>query len=91
LVVAKGIHPRKNRRGKEIAAIKNELSLKLPLLDILLLTPEECISNFKNHNPLFLDISEEGIILFDKDFINHLIKETREYISIKGIEKLDEG
>jgi HEPN domain-containing protein/predicted nucleotidyltransferase len=90
LIVAKGIHPRKNRRGKEIAAIKNELSLGLPL-DILLLTPDECISNFKNHNPLFLDISEEGIILFDKDFINPLIKETREYISIKGIEKLDEG
>lgn len=91
VIVAKGIHPRRNRRGKEIVAIKREFSGGLPL-DILLLTPDECISNFRNHNPLFLDICEEGIILFDKaNFIKSLIEETREYISIKGIEKLDDG
>jgi len=42
--------------------------VSLPL-DILLLTPEEVISNFKNHNPLFLDIAEEGIIILDKNDI----------------------
>ncbi len=91
LIIARGIHPRKNRRGKEIVSIKNEFSLGLPL-DILLLTPEECISNFKNHNPLFLDICEEGIILFDRtNFIKSLIEETREYIFVKGLERLDDG
>ncbi len=34
-------------------------------VDILLLTPDEAHHNFLNHNPLFLDIAEEGIILFD--------------------------
>ncbi|MDI6785513.1 MAG: HEPN domain-containing protein [bacterium] len=91
LIVANKIHPRKNRRGSEIATIKRIFSLGLPS-DILLLTPMECISNFKNHNPLFLDICEEGFIIFDKEnFIKSLIKETKNYISTKGIERLDNG
>lgn len=91
LIVANGIHPRKNRRSKEIAAIKRGFSLGLPL-DILLLTPDECFSNFKNHNLLFLDICEGGIILFDKEnVIKPLIEETRNYLPMRGIEKLDDG
>jgi len=65
LVVAEGINPKFHRRSHEIAQIKRyfpEISL-----DILLFTPEEVISNFKNHNPLFLDITVEGIILIDRD------------------------
>jgi hypothetical protein len=34
---------------------------KIPL-DVLLLTQEEVVSNFRNHNPLFLDIAEEGFL-----------------------------
>jgi hypothetical protein len=36
-------------------------------LDLLLLTKGEVISNFENHNPLFLDIAAEGVVIFDED------------------------
>ena len=65
LVVAEGINPKFHRRSPEIAQIKRYFP-KISL-DILLFTPEEVISNFKNHNPLFLDIAAEGIILIDRD------------------------
>jgi HEPN domain-containing protein len=91
LIVANKIHRRRNKRGKEILAIKKVLSLGLPL-DILLITPKECISNFENHNPLFLDISQEGLLLFDKDnFITSLIERVKRYISERGLERLDDG
>ena len=91
LIVASNIHPKKHKRGKEIARIKEYLSLGIPL-DILLLTAEECISNFKNHNPLFLDIAVEGVILIDEnEFLKTLIEETKEYIKKKNIEKLIDG
>lgn len=91
LVVSDEINPRRHRRGKEIATIKQHIALGDPL-DILLLTSMECISNFKNHNPLFLDIAEEGVILLDENkFLSSLIEETRKYISEKELEKLDDG
>lgn len=91
LIIANNINPKRHRRGKEIAQIKQYLSINIPM-DILLLTPQECISNFKNHNPLFLDIAVEGIILIDRDnFLSGLINETKDYILMKGLEKLDDG
>ncbi|MFN3603397.1 MAG: HEPN domain-containing protein, partial [Leptonema sp. (in: bacteria)] len=91
LVVSNQIHPKKHKRGKEIAQIKEKIPLSIPL-DILLLTSDECISNFRNHNPLFLDIAVEGIILLDNDdFLKNLMEETREYIEYRGIEKLSDG
>lgn len=82
LIIANNINPKRH---------KQYLSINLPM-DILLLTPQECISNFKNHNPLFLDIAVEGIILIDKDgFLGNLINETRDYILKKGLEKSDDG
>lgn len=91
LVVSNKINPKKHRRGKEVAQIKERLSLGIPM-DILLLTPDECISNFRNHNPLFLDIAYEGIILIDKDdFLKNLIQETKVYILRRRIEKLPDG
>lgn len=91
LIVSDAINPKKHKRGKEIANIKEWLSLGLPL-DILLLTTDECISNFRNHNPLFLDITVEGIILLDKDgFLKSLVEETITYIRQRRIEKLDDG
>jgi len=91
LIIADDIHPKKHRRGKEIADIKEWLSVDAPL-DILLLSTDECISNFRNHNPLFLDIAWEGVILLDKDnFLKCLIEETRAYITKRKIIKHDDG
>lgn len=91
LIVSTEINPKRHRRGKEIAHIKEWLSHGLPL-DILLLTPDECTSNFRNHNPLFLDIACEGILLVDKkDFLKNLIEETNTYIIHRRIEKLSDG
>lgn len=90
LVIADGINPKRHRRGTEIASIKRfflELSL-----DILLLTESEVLSNFRNHNPLFLDIAEEGIIILDyENFLHQLIAETRDYIKRRGIKRFGDG
>jgi HEPN domain-containing protein/predicted nucleotidyltransferase len=91
LMISDDINPKKHKRGREIVKIKERLSIGLPL-DILLTTSEECISNFRNHNPLFLDIALEGTILTDKDkFLRGLINETLEYIVQKKLEKLADG
>ena len=91
LIISDEINPKKHKRGREIARIKEWLSIGLSL-DILLLTTDECISNFRNHNPLFLDIAWEGIILIDKnDFLKDLIDETRDYILQRKLEKLTDG
>lgn len=91
LLVSDQVNPKRHRRGREIAIIKGAIALGLPL-DILLLTNTECISNFRNHNPLFLDIAWEGIVLLDEDdFLKGLIEETKEYILERGIKKLDDG
>ncbi|MBA7525972.1 hypothetical protein ES705_18132 [subsurface metagenome] len=90
LIIADNINPKRQRRGSEIAQIKS-LFAGTPL-DILLMTPEETISNFRNHNPLFLDIAEEGVIIIDEEnFLYNLIKETKEYIEERGIKRLKEG
>jgi predicted nucleotidyltransferase len=90
LVVAEGLHARRNRRGARAAQIKS-LFPKIPL-DILLLTREEVISNFRNHNPLFLDIAVEGLILLDpEDFLSGLMSETKNYIRTKGIRRFGDG
>ena len=91
LVVSNAVNPHKHKRGKEIASLKDWLSTGLPL-DVMLLTMDECISNFMNHNPLFLDIASEGIILIDsEDFLKNLIADTKNYIIQRGIIKLDDG
>jgi len=87
---ADGINPKRHRRGTEIASIKRfflEFSL-----DILLLTESEVLSNFRNHNPLFLDIAEEGIIILDyENFLHRLLAETRDYIKRRGIKRFGDG
>jgi len=90
LVVAENIHPKRHRRKKEMLAFKRLLPVKP--LDLLLLTPDEVISNFTNHNPLFLDIAEDGIIIIDKgNFLSDLIGETRKYIRVRGIKRIKDG
>ncbi len=91
LIISDEVNPRKQKRGREVAAIKEQLSVYVPL-DILLLTTKECLSNFRNHNPLFLDIACEGIVLLDEDdFLKSLIEETRAYISERKLRKLEDG
>jgi len=91
LVVSDEVNPRRHKRGKEIAAIKHSLALDDPV-DMLLLTTTECHSNFKNHNPLFLDIAWEGVILVDSDdFLKSLIEETKIYIYERKLKKLKDG
>ncbi len=90
LVVASDIPEKRHRRGKAIAALKQKLP-PIPL-DIILMTEEETISNFKNHNPLFLDISVEGVVLLDTgNFLAELIDEVREYIKNNNIQKIKDG
>jgi HEPN domain-containing protein/predicted nucleotidyltransferase len=90
LIVAEGINPRRQRRGEEIIAVTR--ALPWLQLDLLLLTREETVSNFENHNPLFLDIAEEGMIVLDAaDFMKQLMAKTREYVREKGIKRLRDG
>ena len=91
LLISNEINPKRQRRRKEIASIKEHLFSGYPF-DILLLTSEECISNFENHNPLFLDIASEGIILKDTEgFINKIMDDTKRYIVQKGLIKHPDG
>lgn len=90
LVVAENINPKRHRRGEEIAEIKK--CLPELVLDILLYTKEEVISNFVNHNPLFLDIAEDGRIIFDDgDFLRNMISETKDYIRQRKINRFGDG
>src|SRR3989304_4116692 len=90
LILAEGINPKWHRRGAEIAKIKRclpELSL-----DVLLHTKEEVISNFMNHNPLFLDVAEDGIIILDDgEFLHNLILQTRDYVRQRAIKRYGDG
>lgn len=90
LVVAEDIPEKLHRRAEEIVRIKHHFP-GLPL-DVLLLTPEETRSNFNNHNPLFLDIAEEGVILIDADdFLRDLVQKTKAYIRSRGIKKFHDA
>jgi len=90
LVVAEDIHPKRHRRGAEIAQIRR--CLPGLTLDVLLHTKEEVISNFLNHNPLFLDVAEDGkIILDDGEFLQNLISQTKYYVRQREIKRFGDG
>ncbi|MBF0556551.1 MAG: HEPN domain-containing protein [Nitrospirae bacterium] len=91
LLISDEIDIKRHKRGKEAASITQCLCIDLPF-DILLLTSDECLSNFRNHNPLFSDIAYEGRILIDEDdFLIKLMEETKVYIYDRKIEKLADG
>lgn len=91
LVASEELSAKRQRRGKEAALIKQYCPLGTPL-DVLLLTPDECSANFRNHNPLFLDIASEGLIVFDTDNLLHdLFEQTRTHIREKNIRKIPDG
>lgn len=88
LVIANDIAKKRIDRTDAIIKIKDAMALKTPA-DILLLTEDECIANFRGHNPLFLDIVLDGVVVFDtNEFIKALVEKTREYMKEKGIRRI---
>jgi HEPN domain-containing protein/predicted nucleotidyltransferase len=89
LAVAEGLPPKCHRRSREIGEIK-QLFPGVPL-DVLLLTADEVRSNFANHNPLFLDIAEDGTVLFDDGTLSAALRDTRHYVRTRGITRTPQG
>lgn len=86
LVVAEDIPKDIRLMVQEIVKIKRALDLGVPL-DILLVSKEECEYNFRSHNPLYLDIAIDGKIIYDTNFLEQLVEETREYLKINAIRR----
>ncbi len=87
LVVAKGIAKKRIERIPDMVRIERELDLESPL-DILLVSKDECQSNFRNHNPLYLDIAFDAeIICDDTGFLGNLMEETRKYVDSHNIRR----
>lgn len=84
LVVLEKIEKSRIERIMDVAEIKRDLDFPA---DILLVSKEECVDNFKGHNPLFLDIASEGNVIFDRGLLKELINETRLEIQKKKIKK----
>jgi HEPN domain-containing protein/predicted nucleotidyltransferase len=90
LVVSANLPHQRHRRSALIAEIKRSLP-GVPL-DVLLLTPAEVESNFTNHNPLFLDIAEDALVLVDSDgALRQGIERTRQYVRERGIVRTATG
>ena len=90
LVVGSGLPSKRHHRSRQIGEIKRILP-EVPL-DVSLLTPEETYSNFSNHNPMFLDIAEDGVLLIDHaDSLARLIEDTRRYVRASGITRIEGG
>lgn len=87
LVVAEGIAEKRIQRIPDIVKINRQLDLGIPL-DILLVSKDDCLLNFRNHNPLYLDIALDAEIVYDDNkFLRDLIEETREYIDENNIHR----
>lgn len=86
LVVADDISENLIQRIPDIVKIKKALCIGLPL-DILLVSRDECQSNFRNHNPLYLDIVFDAKIIYGSGFLEDLIKETKDYIDSSNIRR----
>lgn len=85
LIVLEKIDKSRIERIKDIVELKRALDFPA---DILLVSKKECRDNFKNHNPLFLDIATEGEIIYDRGFLDDLINETKLDIKEKKIKKV---
>jgi predicted nucleotidyltransferase len=89
LVIAEGIPKRRINRIPDMVRIERELDLGHPV-DVLLVSRDECRSNFRNHNPLYLDIAFDAEIIYDgTNFLRDLTEETREYVKTHNIRRGD--
>lgn len=87
LVVLEDIKKGELERIPEIIKIRKAVKVDLPL-ETLLLSKEECIANIKAHNPLFLDIAFDGLIVFDKDhWLTPLLTDLKNYVRNQGIKR----
>lgn len=77
-------------RRKDISTITKSLTLPIHT-EILLYTQEECITNFINHTPVFLEIACDGKVLYDNSFVVPLMARIREEIKKKGIHRIGIG
>ncbi|MEA1924601.1 MAG: HEPN domain-containing protein [Candidatus Altiarchaeota archaeon] len=84
LIVLDEIDKNRIERLDEIMGFKRTLETKKPV-DITLVSKEECLNNFRNHNPLYLDITLDGKIVYDTGTLQSLIDETQEYLTDKHI------
>jgi HEPN domain-containing protein/predicted nucleotidyltransferase len=87
LVVAEDIAKKRIHRIPDMVRIERELDLESPV-DVLLVSKNECQSNFRNHNPLYLDIAFDAEIIYDDTgFLRGLIEETQEYVATHNIRR----
>lgn len=87
LVVAEDIARKRIQRIPDMVRIERELDLESPV-DILLVSKDECQSNFRNHNPLYLDIAFDAEIVYDDtSFLENLMEETRKYVNSHNIRR----
>src|SRR4030067_1092854 len=90
LVVGENLPAERHRRHREIMDIKRLLA-DLPV-DIILVSPAEVRSNFANHNPLFLDLAEDGVVLLDRQgILARAIEATRRSVRGGGIVRTGQG
>lgn len=87
LVVAEDIARKRIQRIPDMVKIERELDLESPV-DILLVSKDECQSNFRNHNPLYLDIAFDAEIIYDDTgFLENLMEEIRKYVDSHNIRR----
>lgn len=84
LIVLDEINKNRIERVTEIVNFKRGLDIKKSL-DITLVSFEECRDNFREHNPLYLDIAIEGKIIYNMGVVRHLMDETKDYIKNHNI------
>jgi len=83
LIVVEDIKKSRIDRVDDIVGFTGTLDIPL---DVLLYSRKECADNFRNHNPLFLDITLDGKVVYDKgDFTRKLIDETARYLKERRI------
>jgi len=63
---------------------KRTIELKKPV-DVILLSREECFFNFRNHNPMYLDIALDGKVICDDGTLKNLIDETKRDLKRRNI------
>ena len=84
LIVLENIERNRIERLSEVVEFKRTLNLKKSV-DIILVSKDECLTNFRNHNPLYLDIALDGEIITDKGLLKKIMDETKEYITRKHV------
>jgi len=73
-----------DQRTSDMLVLSRQMEVR-PHVDWVLLTPEECRSNFESRHPFYLDIAFDGVVLFDREFVTQIMEEIRAYVARRGI------